>query len=231
MEEESLQVRLPSPTEFASEIESKNVSAVFNGCIKNWKAFVEWNPANGGLDYLQDHLLWKLCYLKQHLYFTVISEAMKGYQDAVTDVEPSLLSGDALRQIYVAQLFYAPLLQVHFLPKACVCSVALENPDFSLYPRAKCSMDYAQKVFLHADDALFIPEGWTEPSTPQGFSWLRETGGIHVSCSVMEEEWEQRYLHGSLMRLINRQQKAIGTNSTKAFMVHLMINLLHLLTG
>jgi hypothetical protein len=28
MEEESLQVRLPSPTEFASEIESKNVSAV-----------------------------------------------------------------------------------------------------------------------------------------------------------------------------------------------------------
>lgn len=28
----------------------------------------------------------------------------------------------------------------------------------------------------------------TEPSTPQGFSWLRETGGIHVSCSVMEEE-------------------------------------------
>ncbi|KAJ6938706.1 hypothetical protein NC651_005211 [Populus alba x Populus x berolinensis] len=38
-------------------------------------------------------------------------------------------------------------------------SVALENPEFSLYPRAKCSMDYAQKVFLHAGDALFIPEG------------------------------------------------------------------------
>jgi len=28
-------------------------SKVFNGCIKNWKAFVEWNPANAGLDYLQ----------------------------------------------------------------------------------------------------------------------------------------------------------------------------------
>ncbi|KAJ7006153.1 hypothetical protein NC653_005495 [Populus alba x Populus x berolinensis] len=39
-------------------------------------------------------------------------------------------------------------------------SVALENPEFSLYPRAKCSVDYAQKVFLHAGDALFIPEGW-----------------------------------------------------------------------
>ncbi|KAF9686920.1 hypothetical protein SADUNF_Sadunf02G0040400 [Salix dunnii] len=26
---------------------------VFNGCIKNWKAFVKWNPDNGGLYYLQ----------------------------------------------------------------------------------------------------------------------------------------------------------------------------------
>ncbi|KAJ6730822.1 hypothetical protein OIU85_021596 [Salix viminalis] len=45
--------QLPSPKEFAFQIESKNV---FNGCIKNRKAFVEWNPDNGGLDYLQERL-------------------------------------------------------------------------------------------------------------------------------------------------------------------------------
>jgi lysine-specific demethylase 8 len=39
-------------------------------------------------------------------------------------------------------------------------SVALENPDYSIYPRAECSMEFGQKVFLEAGDALFIPEGW-----------------------------------------------------------------------
>ncbi|KAK6260032.1 hypothetical protein SCA6_014506 [Theobroma cacao] len=39
-------------------------------------------------------------------------------------------------------------------------SVALENPDFSVHPRAKYSMQYSKKVILHAGDALFIPEGW-----------------------------------------------------------------------
>ncbi|TXG63719.1 hypothetical protein EZV62_010713 [Acer yangbiense] len=39
-------------------------------------------------------------------------------------------------------------------------AIALENPDFSVYPRAENSMEYSQKVILHAGDALFIPEGW-----------------------------------------------------------------------
>ncbi|PNX91822.1 JmjC domain-containing protein D, partial [Trifolium pratense] len=38
-------------------------------------------------------------------------------------------------------------------------SVALENPDYSIYPRAECSMEFGQKVVLEAGDALFIPEG------------------------------------------------------------------------
>uniref|UniRef100_A0A2P2MTX4 Cupin-like domain-containing protein n=1 Tax=Rhizophora mucronata TaxID=61149 RepID=A0A2P2MTX4_RHIMU len=60
--EDSLQLRvqkfeeLPSPTAFASQIESRNVPAVFSGCIKDWKAFTKWNPANGGLDYLQERV-------------------------------------------------------------------------------------------------------------------------------------------------------------------------------
>ncbi|KAF3436245.1 hypothetical protein FNV43_RR23337 [Rhamnella rubrinervis] len=39
-------------------------------------------------------------------------------------------------------------------------SIPLENPDFSVYPRAECLKEYSQKVVLHAGDALFIPEGW-----------------------------------------------------------------------
>ncbi|CAA2979325.1 Hypothetical predicted protein [Olea europaea subsp. europaea] len=55
--EESVRIRrfneIPSAEEFASQIEPRNVPAVFSGCIKNWKAFSKWNPSNGGLDYLQ----------------------------------------------------------------------------------------------------------------------------------------------------------------------------------
>ncbi|KAL3827993.1 hypothetical protein ACJIZ3_016795 [Penstemon smallii] len=39
-------------------------------------------------------------------------------------------------------------------------AIALENPNFRLYPRAKCLDEYSQKVILQAGDALFIPEGW-----------------------------------------------------------------------
>ncbi|KAL9258597.1 Lysine-specific demethylase JMJ31-like protein [Drosera capensis] len=56
--EESLVVRIydeaPSPEEFSSQIEPKNVPAVFRGCVKDWRAFSRWNPSNGGLDYLLD---------------------------------------------------------------------------------------------------------------------------------------------------------------------------------
>ncbi|XP_068634537.1 lysine-specific demethylase JMJ31 [Aristolochia californica] len=47
---------VPSLEDFSSEIEYKNVPAVFNGCIKEWKAFMKWNPSNGGLDYLQERV-------------------------------------------------------------------------------------------------------------------------------------------------------------------------------
>nr|TKS17980.1 hypothetical protein D5086_0000008290 [Populus alba] len=173
--------QFPSPTEFASLIESKNV---LNGCIKNWKAFVEWNPANGGLDYLQvgsstmEAMLSKTAPVFYGDIRSHERQIMRNtdngpdsllqsgrHQVAVTDVEPSLLSGDAPRQIYIAQagilLFLEAGRLLFFLFIAFdTVSVALENPEFSLYPRAKCSVDYAQKVFLHAGDALFIPEGW-----------------------------------------------------------------------
>ncbi|XP_010279252.1 PREDICTED: uncharacterized protein LOC104613224 isoform X2 [Nelumbo nucifera] len=58
--DEHLQIRrfdeLPSPEVFASQIEPRNVPAVFHGCTKDWKAFSKWSPSNGGLDYLQDRV-------------------------------------------------------------------------------------------------------------------------------------------------------------------------------
>ncbi|GAB4841645.1 hypothetical protein Ancab_022359 [Ancistrocladus abbreviatus] len=58
--EEELLVRtfeeIPSAEEFSSQIEPKNVPAVFKGCVEDWKAFSSWNPSNGGLDYLQERV-------------------------------------------------------------------------------------------------------------------------------------------------------------------------------
>lgn len=34
---------------------------MFSGCIKGWRAFSKWNPSNGGLDYLQVHLVLYYC--------------------------------------------------------------------------------------------------------------------------------------------------------------------------
>ncbi|KAF5810639.1 putative tRNA(Phe) (7-(3-amino-3-carboxypropyl)wyosine(37)-C(2))-hydroxylase [Helianthus annuus] len=58
MAEESIQITrfnaIPSPQQFTSQIEPKNVPAVFHGCINHWKAFSKWNPSTGGLDYLEE---------------------------------------------------------------------------------------------------------------------------------------------------------------------------------
>lgn len=60
MENECIQIRrfekIPTPEEFTSLIELKNVPAVIVGCVKDWKAFTHWNPSNGGLDYLQERV-------------------------------------------------------------------------------------------------------------------------------------------------------------------------------
>ncbi|XP_076883517.1 lysine-specific demethylase JMJ31-like [Bidens hawaiensis] len=45
---------IPSAQQFTSLIEPKNVPAVFHGCINHWKAFSNWNPSTGGLDYLKE---------------------------------------------------------------------------------------------------------------------------------------------------------------------------------
>lgn len=57
MESSSIGIRryeeLPTVKDFESLIEPANVPAVFRGCTKSWNAFSQWNPSNGGLDYLR----------------------------------------------------------------------------------------------------------------------------------------------------------------------------------
>ncbi|KAI5589723.1 hypothetical protein BDE02_05G181000 [Populus trichocarpa] len=320
--EESLQLqiqrfeKLPSPTEFASQIESKNVPAVFNGCIKDWKAFVKWNPANGGLDHLQERvgsstveaMLSKTApvfygdirshervqlpfstfidFCKQSMRNTDSSGGSllqsERHHDAVTDVDQeSMLSGDVPQQIYLAQV---PIMNsedrervqleglrediqtptfletkelasinlwmnnaqsrssTHYDPHhnvLCVVagskqvvlwppsaspflypmpvygeasnhsSIALENPDFSLYPRAKCSMDYSQKVILHAGDALFIPEGWFHQVDSDDLTiavnfWWRSN-----IMSNMLEHMDAYYLRRILRRLMDKEMNQV----------------------
>lgn len=272
MQEESLQIRrfedLPSASDFESLVESKNVPAVFSGCVKDWEACSKWNPSNGGLDYLEARVGTSIVEvmlsrsapvfygdLRSHervpLQFSAFIQFCKrhmeeeddgggvkfeleGHQVTASNMDKTcLLPGEAApQQIYLAQVpmmnseneekLQLELLNediqtpkfleakklssinlwmnsaqarssTHYDPHhnlLCIVtgckqvvlwppsaspmlypmplhgeasnhsSVALENPDFSIYPRAAHSMECSQKIILHAGDALFIPEGW-----------------------------------------------------------------------
>ncbi|XP_027365269.1 uncharacterized protein LOC113872152 isoform X2 [Abrus precatorius] len=84
-------------------------------------------------------------------------------------------------------------------------SVALENPDYSTYPRAECSMEFAQRVVLEAGDALFIPEGWFHQVDSDDLTiainfWWRSN---IMSC--MLEHMDAYYLRRILRRLIDKE--------------------------
>ncbi|WCJ21600.1 2-oxoglutarate (2OG) and Fe(II)-dependent oxygenase superfamily protein [Euphorbia peplus] len=298
--------KLPSTSVF-SEIESKNIPAVFQGCVNQWKAFTRWNPLNRGLDYLQarvgslnvEAMLSRtppVFYgdLRSHervpLPFSAFIQLCK--QRLATDEKDHcvmsgqedhdpLLSGVAPEQIYLAQV---PIMNIedqervqlanlwediqvpafletkelasvnlwmnnanarsstHYDPHhniLCVVagqkevvlwppsaspflypmplygeasnhsSVALENPDLSLYPRAEIFMEYSQKVILHAGDALFIPEGWyhqvdSEDLTIAVNIWWRSN-----IMSSMSEHMDSYYLRRILRRLTDKEMDHI----------------------
>ncbi|KAG2402790.1 uncharacterized protein HKW66_Vig0250090 [Vigna angularis] len=84
-------------------------------------------------------------------------------------------------------------------------SVSLENPDYSIYPRAECSMEFAQKVVLQAGDALFIPEGWFHQVDSDDLTiavnfWWRSN---MMSC--MLEHMDAYYLR----RILRRQDQLL----------------------
>ncbi|KAM4087441.1 hypothetical protein ACJW30_10G177700 [Castanea mollissima] len=281
--DESLRIQrfeqIPSSLEFESLIQSKNVPAVFTGCVNDWKAFSKWNPSNGGLDYLQVPLPFStfIGYCKQRMQ-------NRDFGCANSELESHGLIGreaehaeDAPEQIYLAQ---TPIMNAdneekvqletlredietpaflerktlasinlwmnnaqarsstHYDPHhnlLCVVagckqvvlwppsaspmlyplpiygeasnhsSVALENPDFSTYPRAKCAMEHSQKVVLHAGDALFIPEGWFHQVDSDDLTiainfWWRSN-----MMSSMEEHMDAYYLRRILKRLTDKE--------------------------
>ncbi|KAE9463941.1 hypothetical protein C3L33_04133, partial [Rhododendron williamsianum] len=80
-------------------------------------------------------------------------------------------------------------------------AVNLEKPDLSIHPRAEQSMEYSQKVILHAGDALFIPEGWfhqvdSEDLTIAVNFWWRSN-----LMSGMSEHMDAYYLRLLLRRM------------------------------
>ncbi|MED6146092.1 hypothetical protein PIB30_031334 [Stylosanthes scabra] len=88
-------------------------------------------------------------------------------------------------------------------------SVALENPDYSTYPRAEQSMAFAQKVVLEAGDALFIPEGWFHQVDSDDWTvainfWWRSN-----IMSSMQEHMDSYYLRRILRRLIDKEMDQV----------------------
>ncbi|CAI9774362.1 unnamed protein product [Fraxinus pennsylvanica] len=84
-------------------------------------------------------------------------------------------------------------------------SVALDNPDLCVHPRAEQLDKYSQKVILHAGDALFIPEGWFHQvdsgslTIAVNFWWRSDV------MSGMLEHMDAYYLRRILKRLTDKE--------------------------
>ncbi|KAL1059707.1 hypothetical protein V6Z11_1Z014400 [Gossypium hirsutum] len=286
--------QLPSAAQFASQIESRNVPAVFVGCVKDWKAVSKWNPSNGGLGYLEERVgsfmveamlsqTAPVFYgdLRSHervpLPFSTfigfckwhrqnvgnscsINSNSQGHQLGESDTEqgcstfvdaapkqiylaqPAILEGKNLSSINLWMNIAQARSSAHYDPHhnlLCIVtgrkqvvlwppsaspmlypmpiygeasnhsSVALENPDFSIHPRAQCSMEYSQKVTLQAGDALFIPEGWfhqvdSDELTMAVNYWWRSS-----IMSSLADHMDAYYLRRILRRLTDREMDRI----------------------
>ncbi|CAL0300599.1 unnamed protein product [Lupinus luteus] len=84
-------------------------------------------------------------------------------------------------------------------------SVALENPDYSIYPRAERSINFAQKVVLEAGDALFIPEGWFHQVDSDDLTIAINFWWKSNIMSSMLEHMDAYYLRRILRRLIDKE--------------------------
>ncbi|XP_054792430.1 lysine-specific demethylase JMJ31-like isoform X1 [Prosopis cineraria] len=84
-------------------------------------------------------------------------------------------------------------------------SVALESPDYSLYPRAKNSMKFAQKAVLNAGDALFIPEGWFHQVDSDDLTIAVNIWWRSKLISCMLEHMDTYFLRRILRRLIDKE--------------------------
>nr|XP_043619410.1 tRNA wybutosine-synthesizing protein 5 isoform X2 [Erigeron canadensis] len=301
---------IPSAKEFTSQIEPKNVPAVFHKCVNDWKAFSKWNPSTGGLDYLQELagsstvevMLSKsapVFYgdIRNHEMVQLPFSAFIGYCNSLQSKEshascsstekllpPStyteqddLLAGNTLEQIYLAQvpimnnekeekvqlgsliedIQTPPFLETKTLasinlwmngaqtrssthydphhnllcvvsgskqvdlwpPSSCPflypmplygeasnhSSISIDEPDFSLHPRAEHSKKHSQRVILHAGDALFIPEGWFHQVDSENLTVAVNFWWRSEMMSGMLEHMDSYYLRRILKRLTDKE--------------------------
>ncbi|KAI4378566.1 hypothetical protein MLD38_016025 [Melastoma candidum] len=89
------------------------------------------------------------------------------------------------------------------------CSVSVENPDFSAYPRSKHLMTYSQKVILNAGDVLFIPEGWFHQVDSDNLTMAVNFWWQSDLVSSMLEHMDSYYLRRTLRRLIDKETNLI----------------------
>ncbi|XP_022155805.1 uncharacterized protein LOC111022839 isoform X2 [Momordica charantia] len=305
-----------SASDFESLIESHNVPAVLLGCVKDWRALLEWNPYNGGLDHLQEcagaciveamltrsapvfygdlrshervplpfSTFIQFCNqrLEERSQGNVVSSKLESNRITCPDVEKGCLPfEDDPQKLYLAQV---PILDfkneervqleplrkdIHtpaFLEKKklasinlwmnsaqsrssthydphhnvlCIVSgtkqvilwppsaapslypmqiygeasnhssVTLEKPDYSLYPRAKYSMESSQMVILHAGDALFIPEGWFHQVDSDDLTIAVNFWWESHPMSSMSEHMDAYYLRRILRRLMDKEMNKV----------------------
>ncbi|XP_043697785.1 uncharacterized protein LOC122648635 isoform X2 [Telopea speciosissima] len=84
-------------------------------------------------------------------------------------------------------------------------SVSLENPDFSVHPRAKHLMEYSQTAILCPGDALFIPEGWFHQVDSNDLTIAVNFWWQSTTMSSMSEHMDAYYFRRVLRRLIDKE--------------------------
>ncbi|KAI3801029.1 hypothetical protein L1987_29129 [Smallanthus sonchifolius] len=163
MVEESLRIiktgAIPSAEEFTSQIEPKNVPAVFRGCVNDWKALSKWNPSTGGLDYLEPLFLETKTLASINLWMNSAQARSSTHYDPHHNLL-CVVSGS--KQVDLWPPSSSPFLYpMHLYGEASNHSaVPIDKLDLSVHPRAAHLKKYSQRVILQAGDALFIPEGW-----------------------------------------------------------------------
>ncbi|XP_042517851.1 uncharacterized protein LOC122091786 isoform X2 [Macadamia integrifolia] len=93
-------------------------------------------------------------------------------------------------------------------------SVNLENPDFSVHPRAKHLMEYSQTAILHPGDALFIPDGWFHQVDSDDLTIAVNFWWQSPTMSSMSEHMDAYYFRRVLRRLIDKEMNQMLPTSS-----------------
>uniref|UniRef100_A0A1D1Z6Y6 tRNA wybutosine-synthesizing protein 5 n=1 Tax=Anthurium amnicola TaxID=1678845 RepID=A0A1D1Z6Y6_9ARAE len=93
--------------------------------------------------------------------------------------------------------------------------IDIQNPDLSLHSKAKDSMDYSQKVILHAGDALFIPEGWFHQVDSDDLTIAVNFWWQSSMMTNMLQHMDAYYMRRILNRLVDKEMNLMLCGSQK----------------